>query len=226
MAFVTDSNRPQPLWQPPPTACLTASGTASEAPSLLMHPCPLPHDPPPVHAPRGSTGRQTHPALTPAPDALHIPSRSPTTRVCGRALVAAGPWPRPELSGCHARHTTRGTGDVAEDLAAATGGAWSAPCTGEGGARHPPHFGGIDTTPAEGTHGRYTNSVFGVRRQMCWGVRSRMTTDPDVRYAGVVRRGMAPREGPREVLMARALHVRLGLCAGAYCLVCPVQTCH
>ena len=24
-AFVTDSNRPQPLWQPPPTACLTAS---------------------------------------------------------------------------------------------------------------------------------------------------------------------------------------------------------
>ena len=24
MVFVTDSNRPQPLWQPPPTACLTA----------------------------------------------------------------------------------------------------------------------------------------------------------------------------------------------------------
>ena len=38
MAFVTDSNRPQPLWQPPPTACLTASGAASEVPSLLMHP--------------------------------------------------------------------------------------------------------------------------------------------------------------------------------------------
>ena len=36
--FVTDSNRPQPLWQPPPTACLTASGAASEAPSRLMHP--------------------------------------------------------------------------------------------------------------------------------------------------------------------------------------------
>ena len=31
--------RPQPLWQPPPTACLTASGAASEAPPLLMHPC-------------------------------------------------------------------------------------------------------------------------------------------------------------------------------------------
>ena len=30
-AFVTDSNRPQPLWQPPPTACLTASGAACEA---------------------------------------------------------------------------------------------------------------------------------------------------------------------------------------------------
>ena len=29
-------NRPQPLWQPPPTACLTAPGAASEARSLLM----------------------------------------------------------------------------------------------------------------------------------------------------------------------------------------------
>ena len=38
MAFVTDSNRPQPLWQPPPTACLTASGAASEVASLLLHP--------------------------------------------------------------------------------------------------------------------------------------------------------------------------------------------
>ena len=38
MAFVTDSNRPQPLWQPPPTACLTTAGAASEVPSLLMHP--------------------------------------------------------------------------------------------------------------------------------------------------------------------------------------------
>ena len=38
-AFVTDSNRPQPLRQPPPTACLTAPGAASEALSLLMHPC-------------------------------------------------------------------------------------------------------------------------------------------------------------------------------------------
>ena len=46
MAFVTDSNRPQPLWQPPPTACLTASRAASEAPFLLMHPCPGPSPPP------------------------------------------------------------------------------------------------------------------------------------------------------------------------------------
>ena len=28
MAFLTDSNHPQTLWQPPPTACLTASGAA------------------------------------------------------------------------------------------------------------------------------------------------------------------------------------------------------
>ena len=32
MAFVTDSNRPQPLWQPPPTACLTASEAALRGP--------------------------------------------------------------------------------------------------------------------------------------------------------------------------------------------------
>ena len=42
MTLATDRNRPQPLWQPPPTACLTASGAASEVPSLLMHPCPCP----------------------------------------------------------------------------------------------------------------------------------------------------------------------------------------
>ena len=41
MAFVTDSNRPQQLWQPPPTAHLTAFGAASEAPSLLVHPLGL-----------------------------------------------------------------------------------------------------------------------------------------------------------------------------------------
>ena len=38
MAFVTDRNRPRPLWQPRPTACLTASGATSEVPPLLMHP--------------------------------------------------------------------------------------------------------------------------------------------------------------------------------------------
>ena len=38
MAFVTDSNRSKPRWQPPPTACLTASGAGSKAPSLPMHP--------------------------------------------------------------------------------------------------------------------------------------------------------------------------------------------
>ena len=38
MTFATDSNRPQPLWQPPPAACRTASRAASEVPSLLLHP--------------------------------------------------------------------------------------------------------------------------------------------------------------------------------------------
>ena len=38
MASVTDNNRPKPLWQPPPTARLTASEAPSEVPSLLMHP--------------------------------------------------------------------------------------------------------------------------------------------------------------------------------------------
>ena len=38
MAFVTDSNRPQSLLQPPPTACLTASGASPEVLSLLTHP--------------------------------------------------------------------------------------------------------------------------------------------------------------------------------------------
>ena len=38
MAFVTNSNRPQSLWQPPPTAYLTASGAVSEVPSRLTHP--------------------------------------------------------------------------------------------------------------------------------------------------------------------------------------------
>ena len=33
-AFETDSNRPQPLGQPPRSACITAAGAASEVPSL------------------------------------------------------------------------------------------------------------------------------------------------------------------------------------------------
>ena len=37
MAFVTDSNHPQLLWQPAPTAHLTASGTAFEVPPF----CPV-----------------------------------------------------------------------------------------------------------------------------------------------------------------------------------------
>ena len=58
MAFVTDSNRPQPLWQPPPTACLTAAGAASEAPSLLLHPRLCPGGEPPA-----ANHWQDHPVL-------------------------------------------------------------------------------------------------------------------------------------------------------------------
>ena len=50
MAFVTDSNRPQPLWQPPLTARLTASGAAFESLSLLMQPSQAPLHPPPLFA--------------------------------------------------------------------------------------------------------------------------------------------------------------------------------
>ena len=58
MALVTDSDRPQPLRQPPPTARLTASGASSAVPSLLMHPglspsCPDTHSQRRCHTPRG-----------------------------------------------------------------------------------------------------------------------------------------------------------------------------
>ena len=41
---ITDSSRHQPLWRPPPTACLPASETPSVAVLLLMHlhPCLCP----------------------------------------------------------------------------------------------------------------------------------------------------------------------------------------
>ena len=54
MAFVTHSNRPQPLWQPPPIACLTASGAASRFSCRLMHPWP----------PESMHGRRIHPLWT------------------------------------------------------------------------------------------------------------------------------------------------------------------
>ena len=47
-AFITDGNRPQPPRQPPPTACLTASGAASEAPfpfNASLPPSPAPTAP-------------------------------------------------------------------------------------------------------------------------------------------------------------------------------------
>ena len=69
MTFVTDSNRPQPPWQPPPTACLTASGAASEVPSLLIHPCSAP----------------AHLILTQPSwhgSRVHIPKRTPHRLLC------------------------------------------------------------------------------------------------------------------------------------------------
>ena len=58
MVLVTDSKRPQPLWKPPPTACLTATRVASEAPSLLMHPWPPQHN----SNPSENCSRYCHPS--------------------------------------------------------------------------------------------------------------------------------------------------------------------
>ena len=84
--FVTDSNRPQPLWQPPATACLPASAATTELLSLLMHPlggggkeCAssfLELMPPPAHRPAHHV-RHTHP----------LPKR---TRACPQPQVHGG----------------------------------------------------------------------------------------------------------------------------------------
>ena len=84
MAFVTDSNRPQPLWQPPPTACLTAAGAASEGPSLLTHPWardsatrPRPSGPlfPPTWGPRDGGGYAAVVLPPPPPPSSGVPRR-------------------------------------------------------------------------------------------------------------------------------------------------------
>ena len=71
--LVSDSNRTQPLWQPPPTACLTASGAPAVAPSLLMHPCPEPHIPHPSRPLHTRTHTSTHSCLPPSPSPLSPP---------------------------------------------------------------------------------------------------------------------------------------------------------
>ena len=111
MAFVTDSNRPELLWQPPPTAWLTAAGNASEVPCLLMHPwgglidlddnpcvllCSavlraLPVLQAPRAAPRPARGRRPTPAPTPSRTRGRPPKRG---RVLGRRRPLA---PRPRL---------------------------------------------------------------------------------------------------------------------------------
>ena len=89
MAFTTDSNRTQPLWQHPPTACLAASGAASEAPSLLMCPCPLGQSRSASdHTPRalltGSVVGWRKPQVT-------RPTDSPCSPCVGLPCPAAGP---------------------------------------------------------------------------------------------------------------------------------------
>ena len=75
MACVTDSNHSEPLWQPPPTAC----PTASRAPSLLMHP-----------QGGGGSSPTTHPELLQPP---------PPKRV-GQALKGLGSNLNPNSGQC------------------------------------------------------------------------------------------------------------------------------
>ena len=91
-AFVTDSNRPQSLRQPPPTACLTAPGAAFEAPSLRMHPWA----PPP-----SACHERWCPTLNPPSGPHRGPSRGGGHRHGPRELVLLRPavdlGPRPGL---------------------------------------------------------------------------------------------------------------------------------
>ena len=86
MAFVTDSNRPQPLRQPPPTASITAAGAASQAPSLPMHPwgCPLKNG--------GGGAAPNACRQRPAPFFGGNKSKPNATRSLMTAVAA--PWPR------------------------------------------------------------------------------------------------------------------------------------
>ena len=97
MAFVTDSNRPQPLRQPPPTACLTASQAASEVPSILMHPwrgfkgCQRTCKPPTEGCYVPPSGGFDPPSGHPGVQKAVVGEGSPTAGVgCPRGR----PWPR------------------------------------------------------------------------------------------------------------------------------------
>ena len=92
-AFLTDSNRLRPLWQPPPTACLTAAGAASAVPFLLMHPCPPPLLIRPLGGSPGgaqvlSTGWRSAAVMCRRPG-LH--GRAPSSAEGGRGCVGPDP---------------------------------------------------------------------------------------------------------------------------------------
>ena len=130
MALVTDTNRPQPLRQPPPTAGLTACGAASEVPALLMHPCQPPYpcgDTPSSKAAHVRTPESTH---------RHTPSalRAPPLPLA----LSPRPGPPKRWEGCR-RHACACKGKVTPHGMTAGGGMDGFPETGPmAGACDPP----------------------------------------------------------------------------------------
>ena len=110
MAFVTDSHRPQPLWQPPPTACLTAFEAASEVPSLRMHPwcesAPLLTGIRPNHV-------EGRPWRSVVAQGLHSPLFLRTRGVPAAATCGQGAG-QPGLGGPDARHAGNGTSTTSQ----------------------------------------------------------------------------------------------------------------
>ena len=94
-------NRPQPLWPPPPFACLTASGTTCKAPSLLMHPCP-PFPPREDHH-RRRRGYPPPPPPDPSPREQKGNVRGQAGNLRGQARARVGGTAPASVGGCWAR---------------------------------------------------------------------------------------------------------------------------